>query len=110
MCSGELIEAAGYGKNGQQMSEHEEKLGKEAMRLRPEKGEAPFPRRAHFSPYQDSLARGKAEERGQDFWDAEQLDPDQTHGWRTCIASQSLCPREAVMSSLRTREQGCTRG
>jgi hypothetical protein len=110
MCSGELIEAAGYGKNGQQMSEQEEKLGKEAMRRRPEKGKAPFPRRAHFSTYQDSLARGKAEERGQDFWDAEELDPDQASGWRTRIACQSLCPREAVMGPLRTREQGRTRG
>jgi len=52
MCSGEQIEAAGYGKNEQEMSEREGKLGKEAMRLRAEKGEEPFPRRAHFSTYQ----------------------------------------------------------
>ena len=62
MCSEELIEAAGYGKNEQEKSEREEKQGKEAMRLRAEKGEEPIPRRAHFGTYQDSLARGKSEE------------------------------------------------
>jgi len=62
------------------MSELEDKQGKEAMRLRAEKGKAPFPRRVHFSTYQDSLARGKSEERGYDFWDAEERDPDQARG------------------------------
>jgi hypothetical protein len=80
MCSGEQIEAGGYGKNEQYMSEREGKLGKEAMRLRAEKGEDPFPRRAHFSTYQDSLARGKSEESSQDFWDTEEGDLDQACG------------------------------
>jgi hypothetical protein len=80
MCSGEQIEAGGDGKNEQKMSEREGKLGKEAMRLRAEKGEEPFPRRAHFSTYQDSLARGKSEEGSQDFWDTEERDLDQACG------------------------------
>jgi len=62
------------------MSEFEEKLGKEAMRLRAEKGEEPFPRRAHFSTYQDSLTRGKSEEDSQDFWDPEERDLDRARG------------------------------
>jgi hypothetical protein len=80
MCSGEQREAGGYGKNEQYMSEREGKQGKEAMRLRAEKGEEPFPRRAHFSTYQDSLARGKSEEGSQDFWDTEKRDLDQACG------------------------------
>ena len=80
MCLGEQREAAGAGKNEQEMSELEEKLGKEAMRLRAEKGKQPFPRRAHFSMDQDALARGKSEEGGQDFWDSEERDLDQARG------------------------------
>src|SRR3989442_13587929 len=92
------------------MRETEEKPGKEAMRPRSERREGPFPRREHCSTCQDSLACGEAEEGGQGFWDAEELDPDQALGWRTGIARRSLCPREAVMRPLRARQQGRTCG
>ena len=46
--------------------------------------------------------RWQAEEGGEGFWNPEQLDRDRASRWGTGIASQSLLPREAVVSSLRT--------
>jgi hypothetical protein len=46
--------------------------------------------------------RRQAEEGGEGFWNPEQLDRDRASRWGTGIASQSLLPREAVVSSLRT--------
>jgi len=37
-------------------------------------------------------------------WNAEELDRDVPSGWRTRIASQPLCPREARVRALRTGE------
>ena len=50
------------------------------------------------------LNRCQTERGGKDCWNAEQLDRDLTSRWSTRIASQSLCPREARVRSLRTGE------
>ena len=47
------------------------------------------------------LSRRQTERGGKDFWDAEQLDRDVVSRWSTRIASQPLCPREAIVRSLR---------
>jgi hypothetical protein len=88
------------GKAGQRS--HEAPLGEESRTF--------FEKRALQSTCQDSLACGEAEERGQGECSAEELDPDQARGCRTRIARQALCPREAVMRSLRTRQQRHPRG
>lgn len=82
------------------MRETEEKPGKEAMRLRSERSEGPFPRREHSTTCHDSLACGEAEEHGKGFWDAEEFDSDQALGWRTRIASQALFPRESNVAPV----------
>jgi hypothetical protein len=50
------------------------------------------------------LSRRQAERGSKAFWDAEQLDGDPASRWRTYIASEPLCPREARVSALRTGE------
>jgi len=52
----------------------------------------------------DSLRCEQAEEGCEAFWDREQLDGDLTNSWGSCIASQPLVPRKAIMRPLRTGE------
>ena len=94
------------GKNEPQMRETEGKPGKEDTRLRSERRKGPFPRREGSTPprVRTGSARGETEERGKGFWDAEELDPNQTLGWRTRIVGQPLCPREPRMGALCPRK------
>ena len=47
------------------------------------------------------LSRRQIERGGKACWDAEQLDRDVASRWSMGMASQSLCPREASVGSLR---------
>ena len=49
----------------------------------------------------DSLRCWQAEEGCEAFWDPEQLDGDLASSWGSCIASQPLLPRKAIMRPLR---------
>src|SRR5712691_4314048 len=70
------------------------------MRLHSEKQACP--RRRNTVAAKAVLSRRQTERGGKDCWDAEQLDRDLASRWSTRIASQSLCPREAIVRSLRT--------
>jgi hypothetical protein len=59
------------------------------------------PRRRSAVPAQAMLSRCQTERGGKDFWDAEQLDRDLASRWSTRIANEPLCPREAIVGSLR---------
>ncbi len=69
------------------------------MRLHSEKQACP--RRRNTVAAKAVLSRRQTERGGKDFWDAEQLDRDLASRWSTRIASQPLCPREAIVRSLR---------
>jgi hypothetical protein len=58
------------------------------------------PRRRTPLTLKTVLSCRQPERGGKAFWDAEQLDRDLTGRWRTRIASQPLCPREASVRSL----------
>lgn len=62
-----------------------------------------FPSRGDRSLRQrdDSLRCLQAEEGCEAFWDSEQLDGDLTSSRGSCIASQPLLPRKAIMRPLR---------
>jgi len=107
MRLGELTETAGSGtkrateertRGKVRQTSHEGPLGEERRAFSEKRA---FP---HLSGL--GSARGKAEERGQGFWDAEELDPDRSLGWCTGIASQPLWPRETIMRPLRTGQGG----
>ena len=52
-------------------------------------------------PSQAMLSRCQTERGGKVFWDAEELDRDLASRWRTRIASEPFCPREARVGTLR---------
>jgi hypothetical protein len=92
-----MEESAGW---GAKKAEDEEKPGKKAMRCHSERRRCP--RRRNPVAVEAGLSRRHPERGSKGCWDAEELDRDVTSGWRTRIASQSLCPRETRVRSLRT--------
>src|SRR5712692_3110124 len=80
----------------------EEKAGKWARRLHPERQTCP--RGGNPAAAKAILSRRQAKRGGKDCWNAEQLDPHVRSSWRTSIASQPLFPREPIMGALRTRK------
>src|SRR6266568_5810607 len=111
MCSGELLETA---RERTKRAADERNGGKARQRSHKaplgEKRRTFSEERALYHLSGLGSARGQAEKRGQGFWDAEELDPDQALGWCPGITRQALCPREAVMRPLRTGQQGRTCG
>jgi hypothetical protein len=53
-----------------------------------------------------SLRRRQTEESGEGFWDAEELNGGSASGRGTGVARQPCFPRQAIMGTLRTRQDG----
>jgi hypothetical protein len=88
------------GEQRQKMREIEEELGKEAMRLHPEKHACP--RRRNPKAAEAVLSRDQAERGGKAECPAEQFDRHPARCWGTRIASQPLLKVETIMRALRT--------
>ena len=65
------------------------------------------PSRELTSAAKASLRRRQTEERGEAFWDAEELDDGSASGRGTGIARQPCFPRQAIMGTLGPGQDGC---